>query len=108
MQDTAGQNQPTYSEYEPPVNRKHARMADELQEARKPVSNFNPTYEPSGGDYQPAYEQPVRDSRDMDVRRRKNDYRDDLMNQMKQKEMQKQNEKNEARTSVQGMGGSNK
>jgi len=66
--------------------------------------NFNPTFQPSVEHYEPLV---GRESRDLnngkfEERKKKYDYAEDLRNQMRQKEMQKQQEKNEIRSSHQG------
>src|SRR4051812_10333842 len=96
--------QPRYSDYESQVirNKPQNMQHEEAMEARKP--NFNPSFQPTMESHEPA----VRDSYNaqayekVDNRRKKADYGEELRNQMKQKEMQKQQEKMEVRNSYQG------
>ena len=96
--------QPKFSEYEPVVNRNKAQPDFRGQPPEEKKLNFNPSFQPTGGD---AYEPPVRQSREgpsndrMDERKRKAAYAEDLRSQMKQHEVQKQQEKHDVRSSGQ-------
>jgi len=97
------QNQPNFSEYEPVMNRNQPQNAFTEEPMRGQKVNFNPSYQPSMD-----YHEPVvgRESRELgngkfDDRKKKNDYAEELRNQMRQKEMQKQQEKNQIRSSMQ-------
>ncbi len=86
-------NQPMYSDYEPALNRNPS-------EDKK--TNFNPTFQPSVDHYESSNNRESRDfNHQPDDRQRKNNYGDELRNQIKQNEFKKQQEKNEIRLSRQ-------
>jgi len=71
-------------------NRKKRNDEDQIPVSENKNINFNPSFEPS-------YQNPMKPQPDQifDEKKRKNDYGEFLKQQMKQKELEKQREKNE-------------
>ena len=103
LSSKANLNQPKFSEYEPNVNNNRAQP-DFKGEGGGQKLNFNPSFQPTDGD---AYQPTVRQSNQFagnertDEKKKKAAYAEDLRNQMKQHEVQKQHEKNDVRHSYQ-------